>query len=103
MRDIFPGIVNEQAEALLAHLPPPPAIVLQQFNHALSTPRVRWEEAPDRGELEGKFLSGAAFDSEVVIVPRLSRKRVFDFPRRSPATINSTFRTAFIRRYRSEA
>jgi hypothetical protein len=100
--DLFPGVVDEPVDKLRAVLPPPPGIVRARFDQALHTPRVRWEEDPDRGALGRKFLSEAAFDGVLVSAPRFIGKRMFDFPHRSSSVTRSTLGEALIRRYKSE-
>ena len=102
-RSLFPGVVDADIARLTEALPPPPAVVRKRFEHALTTPKVAWEDNQDTGALWAKLRAEAPFDSAVDILPRFIGKRLFHFPHWTSNQQHTTLPKAFLHRIRIES
>ncbi len=101
-RTLLPGVVDEEIVSHLDTLPSPPAIVQRRFDHALTTPKMLWEESQDTGALWAKMRAEAPFDSAADILPRFIGKRLFHFPAWSESHPHTTLTRALRNRIRVE-
>jgi len=101
-RDIFPGVLDKEASALLAQLPQPDGSVLRRFDHAAETKRVTWTQQADVGTLVKEALAQSRLDRPWEFLPRFVGKRLFLFPPYRDSKPTASLGSAFFARLRFE-
>jgi hypothetical protein len=98
----LPGVADKEINHLMEQLATPHPLVTKRFEHALTTPKVLWEEDQDTKALVAKMRAEAPFDSVIDILPRFVGKRLFHFPAWRDSHPHTTLTAALRNRIRVE-
>lgn len=100
--EVFPGVVDAEAQHVIAHTAPPPRVVAERFEQALQHSRAPWGTRPSYRAQWRRARAEAHFDTPLDGAPRFLGRRLVRFEPWRPDRPTMTFGEAFANRVKIE-